>query len=119
MDDLVKFLAARLDEDEAAASSYVPPAGYTHRHAEGNGWRDHNHMGGGLPHQHDPDTARVLRRVGAGRKLLAEHDGQCCVKDACCGEITDWYSASDPCPSLRAYASEWDCHPDYRAEWKP
>src|SRR4249919_1653073 len=84
MSDLVAFLRARLDEDEASARAYVRVADLTHRHNEGNGWREHNHLAGGVPHQHDPGTGgqipmaavdepvRVLREVEAKRAILAQ-----------------------------------------------
>ncbi len=124
---LTEFLTVRLDEDEAAANAYVPVAGLTHRHSEGNGWLEHNHLAGGDPHQHDPDTgfqipaptvgdpARVLREVEAGRKILAEHEAVTRLADLTEQELgflglyREWV--------LKNLAAVYSDHPDYDPAW--
>jgi hypothetical protein len=35
----------------------TPVAGLTHRHGTTEpGWAEHDHLGGGIPHEHDPET---------------------------------------------------------------
>ena len=120
MTDIVAFLNARLDEDEAAA-----------KEAWGVEW-DWRYVARpfgehpSIAHtvhiaRHDP--ARVLRDVEADRVLLALHD-----------ELWRLYrafeEAGEPGPIslgraqalsrvLRIRAARFSDHPDYRAEWKP
>lgn len=116
MTDLVAFLRARLDEDEAA-------------------------IGG--PDELDPDKGhrltddfqfgvllipkiRVLREVEAKRRIVDEHAN---VNDGDCGTcvIGLWgypthggsRPESWPCPTLRLLALPYADHPAYRAEWAP
>ncbi len=85
MSDLAAFLAARLDEDEAAAggcmncglpiAAATTKTGWTHgdRTAVKGGWQGVRCPGkitGALPW---PDPARRLREVEAGRAILALH----------------------------------------------
>jgi hypothetical protein len=65
------------DPDDAglkptARPPYVPLTGHTHRHPQGAdphhpraGWLEHSHLGGGAPHQHDPDTGGQVPVPGA------------------------------------------------------
>lgn len=138
MDELVAFLSARLDEAGAAARAYVPVAGHTHRHAEGKGWREHNHMAGGLPHQHDPDSGfqvwaprvgdpvRALREVEAKRRLIdivLEYEAKIDSEWGCshtAGEIAAGSCRMTPAHEIEAFrvlAAVDDGHPDYRQEW--
>ena len=119
--DLIAFLNARYDEDEAAAKAaddgpwtssgpYVdaPGAGIIlqARHTE-----DAAHAA-----RHDP--GRVLREVEAKRAILASHvpvrhEGRM-VCATCLGSCTFW-----PCPTLQQIAAVYSDHADYRPEWKP
>ena len=110
--DLVAFLRARLDEDEAAAKTGSDP-----------GWRsDGPYLGwvaGGIAAQfkwttdaahaarHDP--ARVLREVAAKRAILDEAES----------ELADDLAAVMPRDRLRHLAAVYSDHADYRPEWKP
>lgn len=117
--DLIAFLNARLDEDEAAA-----------RQAWGIewNWRDLAQPFRERPSvahtvhiaRHDP--ARALREVGAKRRLIE------LAWDADQGDrILDEEIARDPKPGevttggliLRAMAAVYSDHADYRPEWKP
>jgi hypothetical protein len=110
MDDLVTFLNARLDEDEAAAEV----AGTDERM-----W------------PLAPDPARVLREVKAERAILAEHMpreydryGRTGIYCRTCVTDHEAYMDDDapdtwPCATVRHLAAVWDGHPDYRPEWKP
>src|SRR5690242_9077178 len=130
-DDLVKFLAARLDEDEAAAKSATPGPWVVGRTArEGGGWERGSHVAamgaekrmmlemnagyGDGKHvavaehiaRHDPE--RILREVAAKRQLLATADQAYYAAD---------HYAHDQI--LQALAAVYAEHPDYRPEWKP
>jgi hypothetical protein len=63
---------------------------------------------------------RVLAECEAKRRIVEEHPdyggyGESCAR---CAEssidLAPW-----PCPTLRALASVWSDHPDYREEWRP
>lgn len=94
MNDIVEFLKARLDEDEARAQHAL------------NGDLDHLptvecrcgrrlHLGG--------DAVRVLREVEAKREILAFHEQRPVLTEA---------------PMLLALAAVYADHPDYREEWR-
>lgn len=133
-DDLVSFLRARLDEDEAAAKACyyadweagsegdVVPV-----RPEGNSYVAVGPWGGGMDDadvrhiaRHDP--ARVLRDVEARRAVLAEHkpdtDGHCWVclttRDRW---KEDWPLDKWPCRTIRTVAAVYSDHADYRQEW--
>ena len=128
-DDLIAFLNARLDEDEAAAKK---------SHYEGQRWLTEEEgvyrwPTDELVHSADRkadarhiarfDPARVLREVAAKRAIIAEHgpsrqDGSRC---RVCTAIADGGATRfrAPCPTLRHLAAAYSDHPDYRQEWKP
>jgi hypothetical protein len=126
MDDLTAFLAARLDEDEAAAKAALEQSA-----EEGTQWW-FDDAAPETPREfhvarHDP--ARVLREVEAGRTILAEHvpydctepKGQRCFR---CASDRAYRSGAAiheawPCLTLRILAAVYSDHPDYRPEWKP
>ena len=140
---IAAFLAARLDEDEAAAKLAA---------REGGTWTQDDpvrypgsisSLGGpvvydeGAPDEyqgthiarHDP--ARVLREVAAKRAILSEHAHVaastpsfrkgpepfgCFTCDYVPGEGTyggGW------CTTVRILAAIWSDHPDYEQEWQP
>lgn len=47
--------AAHYDAEHTRAP-YLHLGGLNHRHAEGEGWREHNHDAGNVAHRHDPAT---------------------------------------------------------------
>jgi Family of unknown function (DUF6221) len=128
---ITEFIAARLDEDEAAANAGARRVGMPWRAEPQPGTPgglvtdDLGLVGttGGLyaaEHIARHDPARVLREVAAKRVVM------------------DWWQRSDPEPgrapsptyenwrkSLPGYrlvlavAAVYSGHPDYRAEWKP
>ena len=89
---LADFLLARIAEDEVNAQRYVEV----------------------LP---DGDMAplfrRVLREVEAKRRIVGLHSGD---NDTMCQSWEGNY-VEEPCPTLRALASVYADHEDYRAEW--
>jgi hypothetical protein len=141
-DDLIAFLRARLDEDEAIArgATVGPWRVNDEAFAEtiygpsneavvaGGRW------GGEAPvfdstedaihiARHDP--ARVLAEVEAKRELLKLHrsvgrrstgSGGGIVEDC---QICDHFPAQYPCATLRLLALPYVDHPDYRQEWRP
>lgn len=115
MTDIVEFIKARLDEDEAIADAAVRfDYGVTNWCDEG----DHvnRHIA-----RHDP--ARVLREVAAKRALLDAHctdpkyGGTECL--GCHANFQEEYWTQDinKCPTLRAIASVYSDHQDYDPTW--
>jgi Family of unknown function (DUF6221) len=110
MDDLIAFLNARLDEDEAAAMAATGTAWAW----EATGDKDNS---GAVGHVEDED-GRPLREVVAKRAILAHHApihpiGQWIGCQQCDGEqAQEW-----PCPDVLAVAAVYSDHPDYRPEW--
>src|SRR6478735_11072312 len=100
VDDLIAFLNARLDEDEAAAKDvrYIWPTGF----------------------EVTLNPARILREVEAKRVILGA-----CV-ETLQGEdshdyLTDGGSGEEYELArfvIRQLAAVWSDHPDYRQEWK-
>lgn len=137
--DLVEFLQARLDEDEATAKDAAMRRGPTWCVDEypappqwGHDPRPETVLAGGKPIvESDPDyggllvvehiarhdPSRVLAEVEAKRKIIERHQpvrvgpraGIDCFADG------DLY----PCDELRLLALPDADHPDYRPEWKP
>lgn len=129
---LAEFLTARLDEDETAAHARDeyeivgdPVAGY----------RD-QHLG---RVRRSPEDQRRVREVEAKRRIVAEHpefaerarpsglevlnprESSATFCEAC-GDPYFWDQTPPvewPCPTLRALASVYADHPDYRDEWRP
>ena len=118
MTDLITFLNARLDEDEAAARAALP--------IYGPGWRPENSKVAGLgpariwgkdskrpvaeaarrvsaAHIARHDPARVLREVEADRKLIAAYEDV--------PEFSDPWIGLDL--AVRIRAAIWNDHPDY------
>ena len=99
---LAEFIAARLDEDEAAAkadSIYFGP--YPQSVGEFEGW---------LVIQEE----RVLREVAAKRAILA-----LAAVEVAYGREVDYDVRDALDVVLRHLAAVWSDHPDYRQEWKP
>lgn len=129
--DPVAFLAARLDEDEAAAKAdggtgewfartvsgihgpgvSAGPGVFvtdlpTSRIATTNTSAQARHMA-----RHDP--ARVLREVDAGRRTLERHRPD---RYGC--QYCERFPGPGPCPDLADLLDRWSDHPDYDREWK-
>lgn len=103
--DLVEFLRARLDEDEAAAARttdeiYLGQVGFFTYYDTNDDPVDH-------AERHTP--ARVLREVDAKRELLDEY----------IREIGD-DAANETAQQLgKLLALPYADHPDYREQWRP
>jgi hypothetical protein len=128
-DDLRAFVAARLDEDEAAALAaaegswsfvgYDDPgwaivANDEHEVVSRSGSDDASHIA-----RHDP--ARVLREVAAKRAIVELHQPN---EDGCSlcflviddpAHIGEWEAF--PCRTLRQLAAVWSDHPDFDPNW--
>lgn len=137
---IVEFLAARLDEDEAAALAVddnSPPFNGQWK-PDGNALRTENDWvlfhGHGRPlapglveHVARHDPARVLREVHAKRAILDEHADDYSDCRVCARESAETNSLGNafhvplphPCPTLRHLATVYSDHPDYREEWRP
>jgi hypothetical protein len=111
--DLVAFLAARLDEDEAAAEDVH------------NAYECESCMGPPGPFPCNCGyPARVLREVAAKRAILAEHKpyetgGTHLSGPVFCSTCGEEDAVEVPCGTLRHLAAVYSDHPDYRPEWKP
>jgi hypothetical protein len=96
---LAAFLAARLDEDEAAAKAWLPfgnPDAAAREHIA----------------RHDP--GRVLREVAAKRAILAVHWPCANSGHTWCGaDHEEW-----PCRTVGHLAAVYSDHEGYRPEWK-
>ena len=133
-----EFVEARITEDEATAQTAAGRSGDWHSDEGGvlGGQMHEPYYDGDKPSaeftivydegwplaseavhiaRHDP--ARVLRQCAALRLILTEHDrtpgGHCSV----CREFDyrrDYDAVAWPCPTVRAVASVWSDHPDYR-----
>lgn len=138
MDDLTAFVSARLDEDEAAARKMADMLASADASLEpviavcfddgasGNAydWNPWDRIA-------DYDPARALREVAAKREIVAAHHpetpskyGHDVLRCAVCQTergvwAEDRHADPWPCQTLRALASPWSDHPDYRAEWAP
>lgn len=141
MSDLVEFLAARLDEDEARALAASPgpwmpndehdevlavdgitvAEGFALSGAQQRATVDH------IVHQ---DPARVLREVEAKRRAIAEHrqipsdregipDGWPRTGCGVCDTSSDgWTDAGGYCNTLKFLAMPHSGHPDYQEAWR-
>ena len=147
MSGLAAFLAARLDEDEAAAKAVEdrsePWTGRWQPRERNaletyNGWVlavsvpiGGDFAPGVVEHIARHDPARVLREVEAGRAILAAHlpgefDRYGLTEILCRTCVTGHEAYMDddgadpwPCATVRRLAAVWSDHPDYREEWAP
>ena len=133
-----EFLAARYDEEEAAAKACQSPSPWKAATHPSDHWIVTDATGDALIYDegtptleeaahialHDP--ARVLREVEAKRKILAEHaplERPGTVTPVICRVC--WTSPKEgplegdawPCFTVASLAAVWSDHPDYRQEW--
>jgi hypothetical protein len=142
MDDLVEFLRARLDEDEADAAAASP--GPWHVNAEqdevlaadgitvADGFALSNQqLRATACHIARHDPARVLREVEAKRQVLKLHERATLragggakyfdTTTVCrsCEPSYQFPELSWPCTTLRLFALPYADHPEYRDDWRP
>jgi hypothetical protein len=120
--DLAAFLAARLDEDEAAArESYYEGQRWLTEEEGVYRWPDDEpvHLAdrkADARHIARHGPARALREVAAKRALLTGHEGV---------HRCDWGEHRGPgvlggwCKTVRTLAAVYSDHPDYLQEWAP
>ena len=102
--DIVEFLRARLDEDEAVARGGADPYVLAERH----GWVP---VGAEWEHvARHGDPARVLREVEAKRRIIQEHVDQVEMDDPCVPIVAGERL-------LRHLGAVYADHPDYDPEW--
>jgi hypothetical protein len=114
MDDLIAFVAARLNEDEAAAKAWLPLGNPTTMQRE--------HIA-----RHDP--GRVLREVAAMRAIVDGCEEAALHPYDLPEGVTDGRDDSERSRDeavleameavAGALATIWDTHPGYRPEWRP
>jgi hypothetical protein len=102
MTDLMAFLKARLDADQAEADRIHDIFCDIHRGFAGE--RGDCDCG---------EPARVLAEVAALRRIVELHDT---IPEE---EYCAWCDERKPCQTLRLLATIWADHPDYREEWRP
>jgi hypothetical protein len=112
VDDLIAFLTARLDEDEAAANEVHRPRDCGSVDRDGDFDPDPVYCGCGRPD-------RERREVAAKRAILTQVVPQIVEMDQ--QIISEWGSSRDEpdehLPLLKIMAAVYSDHPDYRAEW--
>jgi hypothetical protein len=121
--DLIAFLGARLDEDEASATSAA--LAWTASVWDSCDFRLGPAVGGHIA-RHDP--ARTLREVAAGRALLDLYERATHYRDRIFAQpeprsISDEMRAVTQMMALeqvmRLRTAIWSDHPDYRQDWSP
>jgi len=138
LSDLAAFIAAQLDEDEAAAKAATdmwPVAALAVLDdPERAGWYPLTLAAATHIARHDP--ARVLREVRFKRALMATHqpvpfwgNNPPPLKDQTPERVKAWYcqcqcpdgviEGTYPCDTAKLIVSVWDDHPDHDQGWKP
>lgn len=120
--DIVEFLRARLDEDEASAKVAVSLS-----HGDDPDWYERyewawhseyrNGGAGSMFLPGAPSPARVLRDISAKRRIVDSADAAPYGSGDAENVEAGWSDHSDLV--LRLLAVVYDDHPDYRQEWKP
>jgi hypothetical protein len=127
--DLVAFLRARQDEDEAGARD-----AFGDHNDDGPEWTEVSSgalstgaelhgIGDSAISRHMVrwDPARVLAEIDAKRRIIEQHhrSGVTCPRCSLGTEDGEVVFERDPCGTLRLLALPYAGHPDYRAEWAP
>lgn len=140
VDDIVAFLTARLDEDEAVAKAATPgpwrhnpnkhwrkpgtpwfeeavfagPIGSEANCVAGTGETDDPQSMADAVHIARHDPARVLAEIAAKRAIVALH---AIGVDPC--DAHDASLRSIACDTVRIHAAIYADHADYRDDWRP
>ena len=121
--DIVAFLRARLDEDEAAARAIAEQVAASPDSSAEIGLAHPDLAIGDCPsYLGDYDPARVRADVEAKRRIVAEH--VCPCPDPDCGDCSACSGRHHadptpaPCTTLRMLALPFADHPDYDEAWK-
>jgi hypothetical protein len=115
--DIVEFLRARLDEDEAAARAARNALPWKVRSGPGDdgGWETEVGPARMLFSDDEPaaehiarwQPERALREVEAKRRVISDHDRAEFCDQAALGQ------------ALYVLAAVWSDHPDYQEDWPP
>lgn len=118
MSDLSAFLLARLAEDEAAAKAAGSDQRVTWA-TTANAAASAAGADAGLFILFN-DPARVLADVEAKRRIVGLHPSYGGYGERCatCQSEDDLAGDPWPCPTLRALASVYADHPEFREEWR-
>ena len=119
---LVMFLQARLTEDEANAKRaggdrWIQDGGSIHRERHETAQVVDWVYDEAWEHIARNDPAHVLADIAAKRRIIEWHSDN---PHECEGPQGSEYVAdddSDPCSTMKALASVYADHPDYRKEW--
>ena len=120
MSDLVEFLRARLDEDEQRARAAAEYQGYDRWVVSEVAYEGIlvGSLVDGMLGMATPTTRHIARWDPA--RVLAEVDAKRRIVDRCehyqTYEDYGWALADEV---LSLLALPYDCHPDYREEWRP
>lgn len=129
--DLVAFLTARLDEDEAAAAEAGEDSGPEWRWqpeelpgmvvASGSGeivvYDEGRPTGAGGAHIARYDPARVLAGVAAKRAILAAYERQFTERKSHPGDLAASGALLALHGAVKALAAVYSGHPDYDPKW--
>ena len=141
MSDVVEFLTARLDEDEAAAEAHLNEVALAiynaaTAHPRRKPCNDFTTLPPlvqtryrALALESQPASARVLAEAKAKRAIVALHqpeeveyldgDGQDRMSTDCTTCDTGGCANTWPCDTLKLLATPYDQHPDYDEAWRP
>lgn len=131
MDDLVAFLRARLDEDEAAARAasagpWVQQVGYISGGPDGRVHVAQQAQAWNADHIARHDPARVLAEIDAKRRIVDLHaparpralphrEPGCLTCTT--AQVWDTAAGEATCETLRLLALPYAGHPGYRETW--
>lgn len=140
MDDLIEFLRARLDEDEADVKALTVPHDWHTGPGDDPQWTDEELVCMWPPEFHTPyeqdkhwrgltvsgpelaayiarhDPAHALREIEAKRQQIAHYQRVAAHAE----DHPDYALAAGACAaSLRHAAAVYADHPGYREEWRP
>lgn len=113
---ITEFLLARIAEDEAAAEqlTHVFHGSGTQMYVS-EAWI-----------QSPLKKGRFLSECAARRAIMSEHEIDLGMAEPYCDSCAEWWNCElgegpprvkYPCPSIRALATIYADHPDYRQEW--
>lgn len=133
MDDLVAFLRARLDEDEAVALAvsngpHSPETWTAKSYKEGaRNWRVDGQVsvvvdgafGPDAAHIARHDPARILAEIEGKRQIIREWEDAKATAEADRTDVSARVAMLAFGIALRAVAAPCTAHPDYKPEWTP
>jgi hypothetical protein len=122
VDDLIAFLCARLDEDEALAQAVIQAVGPERSgepFTDGSGIAEVDSYPSYPYGQHAEELA-FMAGPGHPARVLAEAEAKRRMVDECVSTLGDNDDGYWPAKqTLRLLALPYADHPDYREEWRP